>query len=225
MESASVLQVYRYVAEGAVIYVGMGKPNRPFHHLKACFWARRSPFYNKLRKLLQSDVEVGVEVLWETECRKEAADKEKEFISLYRLRSEGGSLWNLARGGEGCALSGEPLKKRNAAIKDALINSPAVAARRKPPKPRKPPYSPTPEERKRLSERMLTNNPMKSASVVEKMRQSKIGVRPGAETRAKMSAAHKGRKHSSVTCPHCGKTGGATAMPRWHFDNCKELQK
>ena len=26
------------------------------------------------------------------------------------------------------------------------------------------------------------------------------------------------------TCPHCGKEGGAIAMPRWHFDNCKEKQ-
>ena len=24
------------------------------------------------------------------------------------------------------------------------------------------------------------------------------------------------------TCPHCKKQGGAIAMPRWHFDNCKE---
>ena len=26
------------------------------------------------------------------------------------------------------------------------------------------------------------------------------------------------------TCPHCGKTGGANTMPRWHFDNCKSLK-
>lgn len=31
-----------------------------------------------------------------------------------------------------------------------------------------------------------------------------------------------GRKYGIVTCPHCGKTGGLTAMPRWHFNNCKE---
>ena len=24
-----------------------------------------------------------------------------------------------------------------------------------------------------------------------------------------------------ITCPHCGKTGGAVNMRRWHFDNCK----
>lgn len=34
--------------------------------------------------------------------------------------------------------------------------------------------------------------------------------------------ANTGRKHGTLTCPHCGKTGGLTAMPRWHFDNCRE---
>jgi len=37
----------------------------------------------------------------------------------------------------------------------------------------------------------------------------------------KIKAANLGRKHTLVTCPHCNKTGGVTAMPRWHFDNCK----
>jgi hypothetical protein len=25
----------------------------------------------------------------------------------------------------------------------------------------------------------------------------------------------------NFTCPHCGKTGGASGMTRWHFTNCK----
>jgi predicted RNA-binding Zn-ribbon protein involved in translation (DUF1610 family) len=33
--------------------------------------------------------------------------------------------------------------------------------------------------------------------------------------------ANTGRKYGMLTCPNCGKTGGLTAMPRWHFDNCK----
>jgi len=28
-----------------------------------------------------------------------------------------------------------------------------------------------------------------------------------------------------VTCPHCGKTGGKSAMHRWHFDNCVTQDK
>jgi predicted GIY-YIG superfamily endonuclease len=34
--------------------------------------------------------------------------------------------------------------------------------------------------------------------------------------------ANTGRKHELTTCPYCGKIGGITAMPRWHFENCKE---
>ena len=69
-------------------------------------------------------------------------------------------------------------------------------------------------------------------------------MRPGdthtEEVKHKMSAAKKGRpltkehktalknrgqgnfgKQPIVSCPHCGKKGGAWTMPRWHFDNCK----
>lgn len=28
---------------------------------------------------------------------------------------------------------------------------------------------------------------------------------------------------TNVTCPHCGKVGGNRIMPRYHFDNCKEI--
>jgi len=35
-------------------------------------------------------------------------------------------------------------------------------------------------------------------------------------------ARQPGFKHKQVTCPHCGKTGGANTMKRYHFDNCKE---
>ena len=31
----------------------------------------------------------------------------------------------------------------------------------------------------------------------------------------------KAKMRREVTCPHCGKTGGITAMKCWHFDNCK----
>jgi group I intron endonuclease len=38
-------------------------------------------------------------------------------------------------------------------------------------------------------------------------------------TRAKMREAHALRP--LITCPHCGQSGKANAMKRWHFDNCK----
>ncbi len=219
------VQVYRYVAQGAVVYVGMGKPGRSEYHLKACLWGQKQPFYNKLRKLLRLGETVEVEILWEGFSRDEAAKKECEFIELYGRRHTGGTLWNLAAGGQGCALAGEALAKRNAAIRAALLTSPAVHARRKPPKQKRGPHSPTAEERARISERMTLNNPMTRSDVVEKMRISKLGTAFSAETRAKMSAARVGKKCRIVTCPHCGKSGGAATMPRWHFANCKELDK
>lgn len=44
------------------------------------------------------------------------------------------------------------------------------------------------------------------------------------EHRAKLSAASKLQPRQIqpiVTCPYCGKQGGAGTMPRWHFDRCK----
>lgn len=41
-------------------------------------------------------------------------------------------------------------------------------------------------------------------------------------TKIKIANSLRLNPREDVTCPHCGKTGGAIAMPRWHFDNCKE---
>ena len=51
---------------------------------------------------------------------------------------------------------------------------------------------------------------------------AKKGTRLAPEVYARQAAKRIGFKHEKVTCPHCGKTGGASAMPRWHMDNCKE---
>lgn len=37
----------------------------------------------------------------------------------------------------------------------------------------------------------------------------------------KISAANMGITQPKVICPHCGTEGGARAMKRYHFDNCK----
>jgi len=42
------------------------------------------------------------------------------------------------------------------------------------------------------------------------------------ESKIKNGNTHRLLKRDKVTCPHCNKQGGAIAMPRWHFDNCKE---
>lgn len=41
------------------------------------------------------------------------------------------------------------------------------------------------------------------------------------EHKKKIGEAHKGRKKTIVTCPHCGRSGGNSNMKRYHFDHCK----
>lgn len=41
------------------------------------------------------------------------------------------------------------------------------------------------------------------------------------EVRKIVSQKVRGFKHKILECPHCGTSGGATAIKRWHFNNCK----
>jgi len=56
--------------------------------------------------------------------------------------------------------------------------------------------------------------------VIEAVRKASLGRAISKETKNKMSLANKGRVFQKVTCPNCKKTGGLTAMKRWHFDKC-----
>ena len=48
--------------------------------------------------------------------------------------------------------------------------------------------------------------------------------KPKSETHRKnMSLAQKGRTHLIKICPHCGKSGSAPTISRWHGDNCKSI--
>ena len=74
-----------------------------------------------------------------------------------------------------------------------------------------------------------------SQKTKDKMSKIKKGIPKSKETRLKMSNSHKGKKLSAetkrklskpqikITCPHCNKTGGISAMKQSHFDNCKLL--
>ena len=61
-----------------------------------------------------------------------------------------------------------------------------------------------------------------SDSTKEKMRQKKLGTVLSQEHKDNVGKALKGRPKPKLTCPHCGKIGGAPQMKRHHFDNCKE---
>lgn len=35
---------------------------------------------------------------------------------------------------------------------------------------------------------------------------------------------NKGKKDIVVECPYCKKSGGKSAMKKWHFNNCKNKE-
>ncbi len=61
----------------------------------------------------------------------------------------------------------------------------------------------------------------KSKESIERSRNANLGRKFSEETKSKMSLVRSGKKHRIVTCPYCGKSGGAPAMGQWHFKNCK----
>ena len=83
-----------------------------------------------------------------------------------------------------------------------------------------------PEEREYLRRKMQEFNPMKKEENKAKLRKPKP---PGFGKKISLlkkgvSIITKGIKkgpQKKVTCPHCNKTGGASNMKVYHFNNCK----
>jgi hypothetical protein len=69
-----------------------------------------------------------------------------------------------------------------------------------------------------------------SAEFKQMMRELKTGVPLSEQHKINLSIAMKNRpaydyKDKQKECPHCGLIGGGGNMKRYHFDNCKSLQK
>lgn len=87
----------------------------------------------------------------------------------------------------------------------------------------------TEEHKQKISRANLGENNAMFGRTVESI----IGKKCEMERRKKIGLAHTGRIFSEehlqklrkpkpkLTCPHCNKTGGASQLKRWHFDNCK----
>ena len=54
-----------------------------------------------------------------------------------------------------------------------------------------------------------------------KMSKVRKGKVKSADHLRNISLALQGKTYRKVSCPHCGKVGGANAMGRYHFDQCK----
>lgn len=62
----------------------------------------------------------------------------------------------------------------------------------------------------------------KSAAHRMKLSHALTGSTHSLETRQKLARILVGRSKPSVKCPHCDVVGGAPAMARWHFHNCRK---
>lgn len=79
----------------------------------------------------------------------------------------------------------------------------------------------TDEAKKKISESHKGKH--KSKEHKEKLRLANLGKTRSLESISKTADALRGKSHNIVSCPHCGKTGGYSAMHRWHFNNCKDI--
>lgn len=78
------------------------------------------------------------------------------------------------------------------------------------------------ETRKKMSERMKKNNPMKNKTTIEKMRQSQLGKKLSEEHKQKLINANKGRKHTEEEkekdrIAHLGKKNGMYGKKPWNY--------
>ena len=126
-----------------------------------------------------------------------------EILLIECFRSMGKKLANITNGGEGTIGFSKPAWNKGIPMSDAQKLKCSIARTGKP-SPRKG-VTLTDEVKRRMGE------PKKGRKTPEHVKQL---------IREKVM----GFKHPTVECPHCHKVGGLTAMPRWHFDNCRNKE-
>jgi len=89
--------VYRHIRldKNEPFYIGIGSDNKNYLRSK------NKESRNKYWKNIVSKTDYEIEIMLDDITLQEAREKEKEFITLYKRKADGGTLVNLTIGGEG----------------------------------------------------------------------------------------------------------------------------
>jgi hypothetical protein len=159
--------------------------------------------------------------LKENLSEQEALDLEIKLIAEYgRKDLNTGILNNKTNGGEGLKnpslITRKKLSeaKRNESNETKLKRSIAAKNRIRHPL--------SEETKKKISK--ANSGRKREEKAKKKMSIAAKGKLKTKETKEKIKKKLKNRPKPISVCPTCGKSGGISAMIRWHFDNCKHLK-
>jgi hypothetical protein len=204
-------------------YVGKGHGRRCYFHVEEAkyYTSRKSPKLNKIRKLLSLGLQPIVVKVEEGIPDEQAI--ELECFLIEEIRNHGISLTNMTDGGDGAKgyrHTKEHLLKMSGRFKGRVFSNEVRQKMRKPK---------SPEGRMNIAKARLTTTYRPSEETKQKTSTTLLG-RPSPmkgrthtnESRAKMSAAGKGRPKAKVECPNCMRSVAVNTATRWHFNNCRE---
>lgn len=102
-EISKLFYVYKYIVEGKPIYIGMASngTNRHLQHLLLNPTWTGQLFLRKLKSAIKKKQKIVIRIVYNTNKRRRAEDKEKELIAKYGRINSGGILYNIAAGGDG----------------------------------------------------------------------------------------------------------------------------
>lgn len=197
------------IAGRGVFYVGKGTLRRS----RETNPNRRNAHYNNIT----SKYGVGNMAIGTIECSDEKTAFLLEVGIIKCLKRQGVKLANKTNGGEGSSGCKKTDKEKKAISKRKLGSKHSKEAIDK-------------MSKSRMGNKYALGS-VRSHNASTRKQMSESGLKRFKEhpitqaTKDRMSASKTGVKHTIVTCPHCGKSGGKPAMHQWHYNNCKLNKK